>query len=204
MSKLISIEKIDSQKAKVKCSCGKEYITWLSNAKRNVNGCLRCHNKKHAHLAGITHNKSRTREYRVWWDMLNRCNKPNTKRYKDYGGRGITVCQQWIDSFQSFFNDMGERPSKNHSLDRIDNNGNYCKENCKWSSRQEQYRNRRTNIFVIYIGEKRILTDACSLAGFKLNNVTSYKKRNNITDFQKAFEAYHQYRDRKFISENLQ
>lgn len=83
------------------------------------------------------------REYHSWNSMKNRCNNPNLKEYKNYGGRGITYDKKWED-FREFYKDMGERPS-NTTLDRIDVDKNYCKENCRWATREEQQRNQRTH-----------------------------------------------------------
>lgn len=92
-------------------------------------------------------NKDRANEltntptYISWKQMKQRCLNPNTPDYKNYGGRGVTICDKWI-KFAGFYEDMGERPD-GLTLDRIDNNGSYCKENCKWSTRAEQNRNKR-------------------------------------------------------------
>lgn len=83
-------------------------------------------------------------EYNSWHQMKQRCLNKNDKRYHDYGGRGITVCEEWM-TFEGFFNDMGVKPSPDHSIDRIDNNKGYYKENCKWSDRREQQRNQRVD-----------------------------------------------------------
>ena len=80
-------------------------------------------------------------EYRAWTGMRIRCNNPNNRDYKNYGGRGIKVCERW-NSFENFIQDMGNKPA-GHSLDRIDNDGDYSPSNCKWSSKTEQQSNRR-------------------------------------------------------------
>ena len=99
-----------------------------------------------------THGMSRTTEYQSWVDIKRRCFNPNDKGYPNWGGRGITVCDRWKNSFQNFFLDMGSRPTPKHSIDRIDNDGDYCPENCRWSTDVEQANNKRTN---------RLITIAC-------------------------------------------
>ena len=94
-----------------------------------------------------THGLSRTPEYRSWAEMKQRCFNPNHKQYSDYGGRGITVCDRWLN-FKNFLADMGSRPSPKHSLDRINNDGDYCPDNCRWATKAEQVNNRRSNRFI--------------------------------------------------------
>lgn len=108
-----------------------------------------------------THGKSQTPEYRVYLWMLERCYRPTATGYKDYGARGITVCDRWIDNngFLNFLADMGEKPTPKHSIERIDTNGNYCPENCKWATRKEQARNTRRTVRITYDGRTQSLAD---------------------------------------------
>lgn len=92
----------------------------------------------------IKHGRRFTPEYNCWRNMKRRCLRPHDKNYHHYGGRGITICPTWVDNFSKFYLDMGSRPSSKHSIDRIDVNKGYSKENCKWATKSEQMYNRRT------------------------------------------------------------
>lgn len=92
---------------------------------------------------GVKHGMYRTPTYRSWRAMLSRCENPNATGYGRYGGRGITVCDRWRADFTAFLADMGERPSIDHSIDRIDTDGNYEPSNCRWATRSEQQQNKR-------------------------------------------------------------
>jgi len=147
-----------------KCSCGNEkviYYSFLMSGHTKSCGCLKSINTINANT---THGQSRpnntTREYAAWQGMKTRCYNKNTVAYKDYGGRGIVVCDRWLESFENFFNDMGKRPSTKHSLDRYpNNNGNYEPNNCRWATKLEQASNCRSNHLVEYGGEKMIVAD---------------------------------------------
>lgn len=95
------------------------------------------------------HNMTHTKEYRIWKNMKRRCNVATTIEYASYGGRGISVCPEWNKSFISFYEDMGPLPSLDYQIDRIDNDGNYCKENCRWVTARDNSRNRNNNKLTI-------------------------------------------------------
>lgn len=109
---------------------------------------------------------SETPVYRIWVGMKQRCYNPKNKNYKDYGGRGILVCDEWREDFKRFISDMGERPSLGHSIQRIDNDKGYSPDNCKWATAKEQASNRRTSISIrgpnkLPIG---VVKDGCGFA----------------------------------------
>jgi hypothetical protein len=112
----------------------------------------------------ITHGDSDSRTHRIWRAMKTRCSNPRASNYAIYGGRGITVCQAWCDSYEQFLTDMGKCPD-GCSIDRIDNSGNYEPGNCRWATRAEQNRNRRDNVMLTFSGKTMCLTDWASHLG---------------------------------------
>lgn len=127
------------------CDCGKHITVYAHNLASGCTsscGCL----QREARAARATHgqyrNNSVSPEIKAWEKMRERCLNPKDISYKNYGGRGITVCKRWL-SFDNFLSDMGKRPSPKHSLDRINNDGIYEPSNCRWATRTEQNRNRR-------------------------------------------------------------
>lgn len=105
------------------------------------------------------HGMSKTPEYRIWAAMINRCSNSGCSSFKNYGGRGIKVCDRWRMSFLSFIEDIGFRPSNKHSIERIDNNLDYCKENCKWATKKDQSANRRTARMITAFGVTKSMTE---------------------------------------------
>lgn len=105
------------------------------------------------------HGLSYTPEYRVWQTMRLRCTEPSNPAWKDYGGRGITICRQWLDSPEQFLADLGPKPSAAHELDRRDNDGPYSPDNCRWVVRKVNCRNRRSNRLIEFRGETKPLAE---------------------------------------------
>ena len=142
--------------------------------------------------------------YRTWYNMIMRCEYPRCDRYPHYGGRGIRVCDRWRDSLEAFAEDMGPKPSPTHSLDRIDVNGNYEPENCRWATRNEQARNNQRARLVEIQGqtyhvaelEEKYGVSARTIYyrakhGWPLERVVSPKKQYNNTESQKKAAAAH-------------
>jgi hypothetical protein len=127
------------------CDCPRrrKIIVIGSNlSSENTTSCG-CESRKNRRIHGDCSGDKTTAEYRIWLNMKTRCYCPNRPCYPDYGGRGITVCPRWRESFELFLADMGRRPSKRHTLDRRNNDGNYEPENCRWATRKQQARNQR-------------------------------------------------------------
>jgi hypothetical protein len=113
--------------------------------------------------------------YSIWQGMLNRCRNPNAKPWKDYGARGISVCERWKGSFDAFVTDMGPRP-EGYTLERRDNNGNYEPGNCKWATQKEQMRNRRVTLFIEVDGAKYTIAELAERSGFKPDTIVARAK----------------------------
>ena len=150
-----------------------------------------------------THGASNTPEYRVWHGMRERCANPKAKWFRNYGGRGIRVCDQWKTSFATFIADLGPRPSPRHTLERVDNDGNYEPSNCRWATRHEQMNNTRLTTRLTIDGVTRTVSEwACAVGisrkvlrnridmGWPVDSVLlsppSHKKRRNRVGQQTA------------------
>jgi hypothetical protein len=121
----------------------------------------------------VKHGMNRTPEYGVWCAMKRRCLALDHESFAQYGGRGITVCDTWLKSFEAFFTDMGPRPGHTYTIERRDNNAGYSPENCYWATHKEQARNKRTNHLITLHGETKTLTGWCAIADIDCGTVHS-------------------------------
>lgn len=145
-NKLTAIKYLGNQNWLCKCDCGNDSITTAGRMKSGNTKSCGCIKRSVLGISTTKHGMAGTRTHRIWKSMRNRCNNSKSPRYKDYGGRGITICKRW-DKFENFLVDMGECPD-GMSIDRVNNNKGYSPSNCKWSTTSEQASNTRNTIKV--------------------------------------------------------
>lgn len=156
------------------CDCGERVIAnGKSLRKLNAQSCG-CYSVDRTKESNGTHGMTGTRIYRIWTGMLNRCRNTNDKDYHYWGGRGISVCDRWL-TFENFYSDMGEPPTDEHSIDRINNDGNYEPDNVRWATHDQQANNRRPPD--VYTEEKELLVHKV------------YELRNSGMSYQKIADA---------------
>ena len=139
-------------------------------------GCLRKELNRLQAKKNIKHGKCGTTEYKIWQNMKSRCNNTNVAEYKNYGGRGIKISKEW-DSFENFFKDMGYRPSLLHTLDRIDNDKGYNKNNCRWVTGDIQHNNKRSNKYYELDGERKTIYQWANKLRIKPNTLVYRLRR---------------------------
>lgn len=149
-----------------KCKCGTAKYVRLEKLRNGTSKSCGCYQREMNTTHGMTATSVRreSREYWVWNSMVRRCTNAKDAGYKNYGGRGITVCDKWL-TYVGFIEDMGFRPSDAHSIDRLDNNKGYCKENCAWVIRTNQARNKRNNRIIEINGVKKTLAEWSEISG---------------------------------------
>ena len=171
-----------------RCDCGNVInIDSYTLKKQNSCRCVHIEGKwrlRHGHNT----NRKISPESRAWIGMKQRCYNEKNKEYHCYGKLGINVCQRWMDSFENFLQDMGMRPSKKHSIERLNVYGNYEPSNCVWATSKEQSRNKRDTAWVVYKGDKISLLDICEQKGFNISLIRSRKNQRKIS-YQDAFES---------------
>lgn len=159
--RLTVVGKLPHSKWQCDCECGKTTVAYAGHLRCGARvscGCL-------IGKANTTHGMSRSPEYRAWDNARGRCYREKDNKYPLYGGRGITMCDEWRFSFKAFFADMGPRPSPLNSLDRKDCNGPYAPGNCRWATDEEQNNNRNFNRHLMVDGDRLTVAQAAKLTG---------------------------------------
>lgn len=152
------------------CDCGNFIeVRWVELTKGHTKSCG-CLRKETCSNINKTHNKTNTRLYSIWCDIKKRCYNKNSRCYKDYGGRGIAVCDEWKDDFVEFYNwSMSHDYNDTLTIDRIDVNRNYEPSNCRWTTYKQQARNTRRNRYFTINGETHCLSEWCEIYIYNIN-----------------------------------
>ena len=160
-----------------KCNCGTVREVREEALLRGASRSCGCIAARKAKALFTKHSMSRTPTHQAWRAMRYRCTRPSHPSYHNYGGRGISVCQEWMESFMQFLSDMGEKP-KGLTLERIDNNKGYYKENCKWATHREQCRNMRKSRIFEYKGERKTLAEWSEITGIHQGTLRNRIEKN--------------------------
>lgn len=177
------------RKVQCLCDCGNittPRLVMVRNGEAKSCGCLTREQAK-VNTDQTTHGLSKHPLYIVWSGMIQRCHNENNGAYKDYGARGIIVCDKW-HNFKNFYDDMNLGYSMGLEIERVNNNGIYEKSNCKWETPKIQSGNRRNSVIVIFNGEKMCLSFACEKAGVKLYRIARLMKLYNYS-FEEAIKV---------------
>ena len=159
---LTAIRRVPGSKWICSCECGNERVVSTGHLNAGYFKCCGC---------TVRHGMTRSREHNSYHNMLSRCSNKNNKRYHDYGGKGISVCDRWAKSFINFYKDMGDCP-KGFQIDRIDNEKGYSPENCRWVSRKENQANRSTSKIYTLFGKDYLSTiDAAKSLGVSTSTI---------------------------------
>jgi hypothetical protein len=160
-----------------RCECGASTSVDTHGLRSGHTQSCGCLHQETVRITNKTHGRTQTIEYRSWAHAKERCMNPNAKSYARYGGRGITMCRRWRNSFEAFFADMGPKPSPKHSLDRINNDGPYSPKNCRWATQLQQARNTSQNAVYKINGKILCGTEAAEELGL---NADTVKNRRNL------------------------
>ena len=181
-NRLVAIEPVEKRHGqwywRFRCDCGGEKVCYGQNVIRGLTTSCGCYHKERMRAVGLAsarhgharHTGAETPTYKSWLAMRRRCVDP---KKPGYAGQGVTVCERWRDSFEAFLEDMGERPSRAYSIDRIDNSKGYEPSNCRWATRSQQQRNKRNNVVLTFNGETMTLMDWVERTGLAEGTITS-------------------------------
>jgi hypothetical protein len=169
-----------------RCDCGNVKITDTSQLNSGYTQSCGCIRREQLVERNKSHGLAHTPLYNVWTSMKGRCNQPNNTAYKNYGGRGIAICEKW-NSFEGFLEDMGDSYAKGFSIERLDVNGNYCKENCIWADAITQANNTRTNLYITVDGRTDTFANMCRIYG--LTYATAQHRYQRGWEIEKVFKT---------------
>lgn len=182
---------------KCACSCGENMFATSSNLTRNHTrscGCLLIETSSRIGMehSQRTHGMTNTPEHKAWSAMHSRCSNPSSNSWLNYGGRGIKVCERWTGrtGFANFYSDIGPRPSPKHSIDRINNDGNYEPGNVRWATKREQDENRRGLRKIPYKGEMLCCAEVSRRLGFQ-HNLVNRRLSKGWSELRAVSEAFH-------------
>lgn len=160
------------------CECGNFKEVYLGSLQQGLTISCGCYHKKRIKEVCATHGKHGTRIYKIWKDMKQRCYNTNNLSYKEWGGRGILICDEWLYDFMTFYDwSMNNGYKDNLTIDRIDNNKGYSPSNCRWTNAKTQSRNKRNNINITINGEVHCLTDWCKILNLNHKTVSTRLSR---------------------------
>lgn len=160
------------------CACGKEVTVRSQDLRRGRQVSCGCNIREKTAARNYKHGQAQTRLHRIWKNMKSRCYNPRVPSYRDYGARGITICPEWRDDFNTFYVwAISNGYSEEKSIDRIDNNGAYAPDNCRWATRTEQCRNQRTNHLINTPWGLLCLREASERSGVPLATIKQRIKR---------------------------
>lgn len=166
-NRLTVIEELEGNKVLCKCECGNEVIADRGNVRSGHTKSCGCYKEEFCKTAPLKHGMSHSSVFRSWAHMLERCTNKNCADYKNYGGRGIAVCDEWQDSTAFIKWALSHGYQEGLTIDRIDVNGNYSPDNCRWATRSEQNKNRRSTILLTYNGKTQCAKDWAQEYGVK-------------------------------------
>lgn len=181
-----------------RCDCGKETTVQGNNLKSGLVKSCGCYRHDKAVADHTTHGGRRTRLYRTWYNIRRRCYDKNEIGYENYGGRGITVCDEWRNSFETFRDwAFANGYSDDLTIDRVDVNGNYEPSNCRWATAKEQARNRRSNVPLTYNGETHLLIEWSEITDIPVSTIRDRYFKYNWTLERTLTEPLHEKNRRK-------
>ncbi|GGF26373.1 hypothetical protein [Hymenobacter cavernae] len=171
------------------CECGQQTEVNTDNLRNGTTQSCGCLHRESTAAINYKHGEANySKENKTWFGIKARCYNPNAEKYPQYGERGITVCERWLDSYEDFLLDMGRAPTKDHSIERIDVNGNYEPSNCRWATAKEQANNKTTNVFLELNGVIKTLAQWAETLGYNYKSFHRYIRYQNksLADLARA------------------